>query len=62
MTLGTTDELCYNISERPVHVHDLNATIMQLLGIGTRNSRFVFRGRIFRLTDVSGDPIREILT
>ena len=62
MTLGATDELCYNIAERPVHVDDLNATILHLLGIEHTKLTFRFQGRYFRLTDVAGEPVREILT
>ncbi len=62
MTLGATDELCYNIAERPVHVHDLNATILHLLGVDHTKLTVRFQGRYFRLTDVAGEPIREILT
>ena len=61
MTLGATDELCYNVTERPVDVHDLNATILHLLGIDHTKLTFRFQGRYFRLTDVSGTPVREIL-
>ncbi len=47
MTLGATDELCYNIAERPVHVHDLNATILHQLGIDHTKLTFRFQGRYF---------------
>ncbi len=62
MTLGATDELCYNIAERPVHVHDLNATILSQLGIDHTKLTFRFQGRDFRLTDVAGEVVREILS
>ncbi|HUE70805.1 MAG TPA: DUF1501 domain-containing protein, partial [Pirellulaceae bacterium] len=58
---GKTDEFSYNIVEKPVHVHDLQATILHLLGI--EHERFTFRsqGRDFRLTDIAGDVVHDIL-
>ncbi len=47
--------------EKPVHVHDLHATILHLLGIDHTKLTFRFSGRDFRLTDVNGDVVREIL-
>ena len=61
MTLGRTDDYCYNIVEKPVHVHDLNATIMHLLGIDHTRLTFKFQGRHFRLTDIHGELIHDIL-
>ena len=58
---GKTDELGYGIAENPVHVHDLNATILHLLGINHERLTFKFQGRNYRLTDVHGKIIREIL-
>ncbi|MDX1928863.1 MAG: DUF1501 domain-containing protein, partial [Pirellulaceae bacterium] len=51
MTLGSTDDYCYNITSDPVHVHDLNATIMHLLGVDHQRLTFRYQGRDFRLTD-----------
>jgi hypothetical protein len=58
---GTTDELGYNAVENVVHVHDLHATILYLLGIDHEKLTYRYRGRDFRLTDVSGHVVREIL-
>ena len=62
MTLGATDDFCYNITEDPVHVHDLNATILHLMGIDHTRLTYKFQGRSFRLTDVHGKLIDPILT
>jgi hypothetical protein len=61
MTLGATDDYSYNITERPVHVHDLNATLMHLLGIDHERLTFRYQGRRFRLTDVHGELVHEII-
>jgi hypothetical protein len=61
MTYGATDELGYHAVENPVHVHDLHATILHLLGIDHLKLTYRFQGRDFRLTDVSGEVIRAIL-
>ena len=58
---GATDDFCYNITESPVHVHDLNATIMYLLGIDHKRLTYRFQGRDYRLTDVHGDVVNGIL-
>jgi len=60
-TLGSTDEFGYNIVEDPVHVHDLHATMLHLLGIDHTRLTFRFQGRDFRLTDVSGTVVRKLL-
>jgi hypothetical protein len=59
---GRTDELGMDIVENPVHIHDLNATILHLLGLDHRRLTFRYQGREFRLTDVHGNVIREILS
>lgn len=61
-TIGATDDYCYNITERPVHVHDLQATILRCLGIEHTALTYKFQGRNFRLTDVHGEIVKEILT
>ena len=61
MTLGATDEYCYNITQDPVHVHDLHATILHILGIDHKRLTFKFQGRHFRLTDVHGKLVKGIL-
>ncbi|MCR9296569.1 MAG: DUF1501 domain-containing protein [bacterium] len=60
-SLGSTDEYSYNIVERPVHIHDLNATILHLLGIDHERLTFKYQGRRYRLTDVHGEVVHEIL-
>jgi hypothetical protein len=60
-TYGATDDYCYNITENPVHVHDLNATILHLMGIEHTRLTYRFQGRDFRLTDVSGDVVKAVL-
>jgi hypothetical protein len=58
---GETDPFGYNIASDPVHVHDLQATILHQLGIDHERLTFKYQGRQFRLTDVHGKVIREIL-
>jgi Protein of unknown function (DUF1501) len=60
-TLGSTDELGFNTTEDKVHVHDIQATILHLLGLDHTQLTFKFQGRDFRLTDVSGDVIKKLL-
>ena len=57
--VGATDELGYNAVEDPVHVHDLHATILHLLGLDHTKLTYRFQGRDFRLTDVSGNVVAE---
>jgi hypothetical protein len=59
---GNTDELGYAAVENPVHVHDLHATILHLLGINHTKLTYRFQGRDFRLTDVAGNVVQPILT
>ena len=59
---GKTDEFCYNIEENPVHVHDFHATILHCLGIDHERLTYRFQGRDYRLTDVHGDVVHDILT
>jgi hypothetical protein len=61
MTHGETDDFSYNIVKDPVEVFDVNATILHLLGIDHTRLTFRFQGRDFRLTDVSGSVVKEIL-
>jgi len=60
-TLGVTDELGFYAVEDSVHVHDLQATILHLLGLDHRRLTFRFQGRDFRLTDVAGEVVRKVL-
>jgi hypothetical protein len=62
LTHGTTDDLGFNSVENRVHIHDLQATILQLLGLDHERLTFRYAGRDFRLTDVHGQIIREILS
>lgn len=61
-TYGATDELGFNVVENPVHVHDLNATILHLLGFDHKRLTYRFQGRDYRLTDVHGHVVHDILT
>ena len=58
---GATDEFGYNVSENPVHVHDLQATILHQLGIDHTRLTYRFQGRDFRLTDVAGEVVEKLL-
>ena len=58
---GETDDFSYNITENPVHIHDLNATILHCLGINHERLTYRFQGRDFRLTDVHGQVVKDIL-
>jgi hypothetical protein len=58
---GESDELGYNIVEKPVHVHDLQATILHCLGLDHERLTFRYAGRDFRLTDVFGKVVKDIL-
>jgi uncharacterized protein (DUF1501 family) len=59
--VGATDEFGYKAVERPVHVHDLHATILHLLGLDHERLTYRYSGRDYRLTDVEGEVVREIL-
>jgi hypothetical protein len=61
LTYGATDDFCYNITENPVHVHDLNATIMHLMGVDHTRLTYRYQGRDFRLTDIHGNVVKDIL-
>ncbi|MGA3187609.1 MAG: DUF1501 domain-containing protein, partial [Bryobacteraceae bacterium] len=56
-----TDDYSYNIVKDPVHVHDLQATILHCLGIDHKRLTYRFQGRDFRLTDVSGRVVEKVL-
>jgi hypothetical protein len=58
---GQTDDFSYNVVENPVHVHDLNATILHCLGVDHTRLTYRYQGRDFRLTDVHGEVVRPIL-
>jgi hypothetical protein len=61
MNYGRTDDYGYNITDSAVHVHDLQATILHTLGIDHEKLTFTYQGRRFRLTDVHGHVVKEIL-
>lgn len=61
ITFGATDDYCYNITENPVHVHDLHATILYCLGIDHTRLTYKYQGRYFRLTDISGEVVKKLL-
>jgi hypothetical protein len=59
--VGATDDFGWNITDRPVHVHDIQATIMHLCGIDHERLTYRYQGRQFRLTDVHGNVVGEVL-
>jgi hypothetical protein len=61
LTYGATDDFSYNITENPVHVHDLQATLLHLLGLDHTRLTYRFQGREYRLTDVYGEVVQSIL-
>ena len=61
ITVGQTDDLGYRVAADPIHVHDLHATILHLLGIDHTRLTYRLQGRDFRLTDVSGNVVRQLL-
>ena len=61
MAYGQTDEFGWDAVENPVHVHDLHATILHLVGLDHERLTYPFAGRDFRLTDVYGNVVNDIL-
>jgi hypothetical protein len=61
MTYGSSDDFGFNTLENPVHIHDLQATILHCLGINHERLTYRFQGRQFRLTDVHGRVVRDII-
>ena len=61
LQLGETDDFCFNVARDPVHVHDLNATLLHLLGIDHERLTYRAEGRDFRLTDVHGHVMRQVI-
>ena len=61
MTYGSTDEFGFAAMENKVHVHDLHATILHLMGLNHENLTYRYSGRDFRLTDVHGHVVKDIL-
>ncbi len=62
ITYGATDDFGFKSVEKPVHVHDLHATILHLMGFDHTRLTYRYSGRDFRLTDVHGNVIRDILS
>ncbi len=61
ITVGATDDFGFNVVEDLVHVHDLHATILHLLGFDHTKLTYRFQGRDFRLTDVHGNIVTKLL-
>jgi hypothetical protein len=61
ITLGETDELGFHVTKDKVHVHDLHATLLHLLGFDHTKLTYRFQGRDFRLTDVEGNVVPQLL-
>lgn len=61
-TYGKTDDFGFNVVDQPVHVHDFNATVLHQLGLDHERLTYKYQGREFRLTDVHGRVVREILS
>src|SRR6185312_16055718 len=59
--VGKTDELCFHIEEDPIHVHDLQATLLRTLGFDHTRLTYRYMGRDFRLTDVEGTVVQKLL-
>ncbi len=61
LTYGSTDDLGYHVVENPVHVHDLQATILHLMGLNHEKLTYRFQGRDYRLTDVFGKVVKDVV-
>ena len=61
LVFGATDDFSYNVVEQPVHVHDFHATLLHLLGIDHERLTYLYQGRRFRLTDVSGKVVSALI-
>ena len=61
LVYGATDDFSYNVIDRPVHVHDFHATLLRLLGIDHERLTYLYQGRRFRLTDVHGQVVDDLL-
>jgi arylsulfatase A-like enzyme len=61
MAYGATDDFGFHAVENPVHIHDLHATILHLLGINHEKLTYRYSGRDFRLTDVEGRVVKDII-
>ncbi len=61
LTYGATDEFGYNVVKDKVHVHDFQATVLHLLGIDHEELTYKYQGRRFRLTDVHGNIVNDLV-
>jgi hypothetical protein len=61
ISIGETDDYCYNVVEDSVPIHDLQATILNCMGVDHTKLTYKFQGRDFRLTDVSGKVVKKVL-
>ncbi len=61
ITHGETDDYCYSVTRDPVHVHDMNATIMRLFGVDHLKLTYRFQGRDYRLTDLAGEVVKNVI-
>ena len=61
LSFGATDAFGFNLTDKPTHVHDLNATVLHLLGLNHERLTYKYRGREFRLTDVLGSVIEDLV-
>jgi hypothetical protein len=61
LVYGATDDFSYNVVEHPVHVHDFHATLLHLLGIDHERLTYLYQGRRFRLTDVHGQVVKDLI-
>jgi hypothetical protein len=61
ISYGETDEFGYNIIKDPVHIHDFHATLLHLMGIDHEQLIYKYQGRRFRLTDVAGNVVNDII-
>lgn len=58
---GETDQWCFNIADKPVSVHDLYATMLKLMGVDHERLTYRFQGRDYRLTDLYGKAVSDIM-
>ncbi|WP_150452054.1 DUF1501 domain-containing protein, partial [Arenibacter lacus] len=61
LTYGKTDEFGYNVIENPVHINDFHATMMHVMGLDHEQLVYKHQGRRFRLTDVAGNVVKDLL-
>jgi hypothetical protein len=62
LAYGATDEYGYEAVEKPVHLHDLHATMLHMLGLDHLRLTYSYAGRDFRLTDVHGNVVHDLIT